>query len=129
MVLELAFRGFLSFNGLKNPERSRRSEMRRLTIMRASGDPDDLLAAKREHIDPVIERRAGEFGNIFHVAARTSDGMMVLNLWESAEGSEQAAQDPEIQAAREAMAQSGAAEGPPQVEHYEVEDFRQPAEG
>ena len=36
--------------------------MRRLTIMSATGDPDDLLAAKREHIDPVMERRAGEFG-------------------------------------------------------------------
>ncbi len=71
-----------------------------------------------------MERRAGEFGNIFHVAARTLDGMMVLNLWESAEGSEQAAQNLEIQAAREAMAQSGAAQGPPEVEHHEVEDFR-----
>ena len=100
--------------------------MRRLTIMRASGDPDKLLAAKRENIDPVMESRAEEFGNIFHVAARTPDGMMVINLWESAEGSEQAAQDPEIQAARDAMAHSGAAQGPPDVEHYEVEDYRQP---
>ncbi len=103
--------------------------MRRVTVMRASGDPDELLAAKRDNIDPVMERRAEEFGNIFHLAARTPEGMMVINLWESADGSEQAAQDPEIQAAREAMAQTGAAQGPPEVEHYEVEDFRQPAEG
>jgi heme-degrading monooxygenase HmoA len=98
--------------------------MRRLTIMRASGDPDQLLAAKREHIDPVMERRAGEYGHISHVAARTPDGMIVINLWESAEGSEQAFQDPEVQAAREAMNQSGASAGPPEVEHYEVEDYR-----
>ncbi len=52
--------------------------------------------------------------------------MIVVNLWESAEGSEQAAQDPEIQAAREAMGQTGAAAGPPEVEHYEVEDYRSP---
>jgi hypothetical protein len=96
----------------------------RLTIMRATGDPDELLSAKRENIDPVMERRAGEFGNLFHVAARTPDGMMVLNLWDSSEGSEQAFQDPEIQAAREAMTQSGVAQGPPEVEHYEVEDYR-----
>ncbi|MDQ3629838.1 MAG: hypothetical protein M3417_00890 [Actinomycetota bacterium] len=100
--------------------------MRRLTIMRATGNPDELLAAKRDHIDPVMTRRAGEYGHISHVAARTPDGMIVVNLWESAEGSEQAAQDPEIQAAREAMGQTGAAAGPPEVEHYEVEDYRSP---
>jgi len=100
--------------------------MRRLTIMRATGDSDELLAAKRDHIDPVMERKAGEYGNIFHVAARTPDGLVVLNLWESEDGSEQAAQDPEIQAAREAMSQTGAATGPPDVEHYEVEDYRSP---
>ena len=44
--------------------------------------------------------------------------MMVLNLWESAEGSEQAEQDPEIQAAREGNGAVGAAQGPPEVEHY-----------
>jgi len=68
--------------------------MRRLTIMRATGDSDELLAAKRDHIDPVMERKAGEYGNIFHVAARTPDGMVVLNLWESEDGSEQAAKIP-----------------------------------
>jgi len=29
--------------------------------------------------------------------------MVIVNLWESEEGSEQAAQDPELQEAREAM--------------------------
>lgn len=103
--------------------------MRRLTIMRATGDPDKLLAAKREHIDPVMTRRAPEYGHISHVAARTPDGVIVVNLWESAEGSEQAFQDPEIQAARDAMNQTGAATGPPEVEHYEVEDYRQSQDG
>ena len=50
--------------------------------------------------------------------------MIVINLWESEEGSEQAAEDPEIQSAREAMAHSGAATSPPDVQHYEVEDYR-----
>ncbi len=48
---------------------TRGGPMRRLTIMRATGDPDALLAAKREHIDPVMTRRAGEYGHISHVAA------------------------------------------------------------
>ena len=100
--------------------------MRRLTIMRATGDPDELLAAKREHIDPVMSQRAGEYGQISHITARTSDGMIIVNLWESEEGSERAAQDPEVQAARAAMSESGAATGEPVIEHYEVVYDRQP---
>lgn len=99
--------------------------MQRLTVIRTPGDPDELLAAKREHIDPVMERKAGQYGNVFHVAARSSDGMIVVNLWESEDGSEQAAQDPEIQRARDALRESGAATGPPEFSHYEVVDYRQ----
>jgi hypothetical protein len=96
----------------------------RLTIIRTPGDPDKLLAAKREHIDPVMERKAGEFGNIFHVAARAPEGTIAVNLWESAEGSEQAVKDPEIQQARQAILESGAATGEPEFSHYEVDDYR-----
>src|SRR5918997_7227450 len=103
--------------------------MRRLTIMRVPGDPDELLAAKRERMDPVMSQRAGQYGLISHTAARTSDGMIVVNLWESEEGSEQAAQDPDNQAARNEMAQSEATSGEPSVEHYEVEDYRQSGGG
>ena len=103
--------------------------MARLTIIRTPGDPDELLATKREHIDPVMERKAGDYGNIFHVAARGPDGTVVVNLWESEEGSEQAAQDPEIRQAREAMLESGAATGPPEFSHYEVADYRQAGGG
>ena len=98
--------------------------MQRLTIIRSSGDPETSLAAKREHIDPVMERKAPEYGNLLHVAARTPEGMLVLNLWESEEGSEQAFQDPEIQQARQAMMDSGAVTGPPEITHYEVVDYR-----
>ncbi len=103
--------------------------MQRLTIIRTPGDPDKLLAAKREHIDPVMERNAGRYGNILHVAARSDDGMVVVNLWESEEGSEQAAQDPELQQAREAIRESGVATGPPEFSHYEVLDYRQTSSG
>ncbi|HEV2724480.1 MAG TPA: hypothetical protein VGV10_07590 [Thermoleophilaceae bacterium] len=92
-------------------------------MIRNSGDPERLLAAKREHIDPVMERKAPEYGNLLHVAARTPDGVLVLNLWKSEEGSAQAFQDPEIQQARQAMMDSGAAAGPPEMTHYEVVDY------
>jgi hypothetical protein len=103
--------------------------MQRLTIIRTPGDPEQLLAIKRQHIDPVMERKGGGYGHIFHVAAKGPDGMIVVNLWDSAEGSEQAAQDPEIQQAREAMRESGAATRQPEFSHYEVVDYRQSSGG
>ena len=103
--------------------------VQRLTIIRTPGDPDKLLAAKREHIDPVMKRKGGQLGHIFHVAARGPDGLIAVNLWDSEEGSEQAAQDPDIQQARDAMANSGAATGPPEFSHYAVEDYRQTSDG
>ena len=103
--------------------------MQRLTIIRTPGDPDELLAAKREHIDPVLERGGRQPGHIFHVAARGPDGLVVVNLWESEEASEQAFQDPEIQQARDAVRESGVATGPPEVSHYEVADYRQTSDG
>jgi hypothetical protein len=102
--------------------------MRRLTTIRTPGDPDRVLQVKRDHIDPVIERQAGQYGHILHVAARGPDSLVVINLWESAEGSEQAAQDPEIQRARDAMREHGVATGPPEFSHYEVVDYRPTAD-
>lgn len=99
--------------------------MARLTIIRTPGDPDGLLAAKREHIDPVMKSKAGDFGNILHIAARTEDGIIAVNLWESAEGSDRMVEDPDIQKARAAVQDSGAATGPPEFSHYDVDDFRQ----
>jgi hypothetical protein len=100
--------------------------MGRLTIIRATGDPDELLESKREHIDPVMKRKAGDYGHLAHIAARTDDGMIVINLWESAEGSQQAWEDPEIQQAREAAA---GARGETSFEHYELEDYRHTSGG
>ena len=98
--------------------------MQRLTIIRTAGDADALLAAKREHMDPVMAPKADQMGMLFHVAARGPDGLVVVNLWESEEASDKAAQDPEIDQARQAMRDSGAATSPPEFEHYEVVDYR-----
>ena len=99
--------------------------MQRLTIMRSSGDPEALLAAKRKHIDPVMQEKAAELGNVFNVAARRPEGMIVVNLWESAEASERAFDDPDIQRARTAMIEAGGLAGPPEVTHCDVVDYRQ----
>ncbi len=99
--------------------------MQRLTIIRTPGDADELAAAKREHMDPVVAPKAAELGMLFQVTARGPDGLVVVNLWESEESSEAAARDPGIQRAREAMRDSGAATGAPVFEHYDLLDYRQ----
>ena len=75
-------------------------------------------------MDPVMKSKAGQYGHILHVAARGPDELVVVNVWESEEGSEQAAQDPDIQRARDALRDAGAATGQPEFSYYEVVDYR-----
>ena len=98
---------------------------RRLTIMRLKGDPDELLQTKQEKLDPVARPKAREYGAISQAVAKTSDGLLMVNLWESEEGSEAMRQDAELdQALRESMLD--VADGPPNVEHYELVDHVTP---
>ena len=98
---------------------------RRLTIMRVKGNPDELLQTKREKLDPVAQPKAREYGGISQAVAKTSDGLLMVNLWESEEGSDAMRQDPELdQTLRESMME--AADGPPDVEHYELVDYNTP---
>jgi hypothetical protein len=97
---------------------------KRVTIFEPKGDPDRLLENKRTHIDPVMERKGPEYGLISHVTARTPDGLMVINLWESEEASERAFQDPEVQDARRQAAEANEGGEPPSSNHYEVVDYR-----
>ena len=64
-----------------------------LTTNRIAGDPAELLAGYRR----TSERMDGvgrDHGLIMHAAARTEDGLLVVNLWPSRAGSEAAARDP-----------------------------------
>jgi len=92
---------------------------KRLTIIRIKGDPDELLKHKREVMDPVLMRKGPEHGGISHVTARADDGIVIVNLWESAEGSEAAFNDPEVEQARNSLQERVAA--PPETTHYDVE--------
>ena len=99
---------------------------KRLTIIELKGDPDELLQIKREVTDPVMSRKAPEYGGISHVAAKTPDGLLIVNLWESEEGSEQALQDREVQEMRNTLRERLGGEPPP-PQHYEVVDHQQPS--
>ena len=64
-----------------------------LTIARISGDPDALADGYRRSA-PVINGVGRDHGLLVHVGATTPDGLLLINLWPSPEGSESAARDP-----------------------------------
>ena len=52
-------------------------------MMRFAGDPDELFAKVRDHVDPVTSRLSPKHGRIANIVARTDDGILVINLWET----------------------------------------------
>lgn len=72
-------------------------------------DLNALLAAKKELMDPVAEPLFAQNGHRWQLVARTDDGVLLLNLWDSEEGRDRANADPRLVAAREAvLARAGA---------------------
>lgn len=90
-----------------------------VSMMRIQGDADALAAAMRDHLEPVAERLAPKHGGLAHIAARTDDGVLVINLWETDEGRHRMAEEPEIQ---EALRAAGLPQ--PLFEGFEVISFR-----
>lgn len=64
-----------------------------LTLARISGDPHELLERYRSSA-AVMEGVGRAHGLILHAAAQTGEGLLILNLWPSKDGSEAAARDP-----------------------------------
>ena len=63
-----------------------------LSIFKILGDPDELLAIEDEKVAPAAREYAAANGGISHVTAKTEDGLLVVNLWESAEAAAGAGQ-------------------------------------
>ena len=72
-----------------------------LSIHTMEGDPDDLLARKRQHMDTVVQRLAPGFGAIWSVTARTDRGIITVNLWDTSDGAVRFSQEPEAQQAQQ----------------------------
>jgi hypothetical protein len=70
-----------------------------VTFMRFTGDPVELEAKVREHVEPVSNRLSPKHGRLANILARTADGIVVINLWETEEGRQAMSAEPEIQAA------------------------------
>jgi hypothetical protein len=90
-----------------------------VSMMRISGDSDELAAKLSEHLTPVGERLAPKHGGLGTIAARTNDGLLVINLWKNEQGRNDMAQEPEIQ---EAIRNAGFPA--PAFEGFEVITYR-----
>ncbi len=71
-----------------------------LSIHHLPGDPDELMTRKTRHMDPVVIRIAPAYGAILSVTARADDGLVTVNLWQSAQGASEFTARDEIQAAQ-----------------------------
>ena len=90
-----------------------------LTITRITGDPDRLLAGYRRSSD-TMSAVGRDHGLILHSAAKTEEGLLIVNLWPSKEGSEAAG------VTRAGSVWSGSTASSPdriRPEHHEVADY------
>jgi hypothetical protein len=71
-----------------------------VTVHTLPGSADELLARKQTHFDPVVQRVAPAFGALFSVTAPTSDGLLIINVWQDADRVTAFAALPEMQAAQ-----------------------------
>jgi hypothetical protein len=91
-----------------------------VSMMRFSGDPDELLAKIQETVEPVSERLAEKHGGLINIVARDGDnGILVINVWETEEGRHAMAAEPEIQ---EAVRNAGLPQ--PNFDGYPIERLR-----
>ncbi len=89
-----------------------------VSMMRISGDPDELAAKIAEHVDPVGRRLAPKHGALGRILAKTDDGVLAINLWKTEEGRHAMAEEPEIQ---EGVRAAGLPQ--PHFEGFEVVDY------
>lgn len=89
-----------------------------VSMMKMSGNPDELVAKLREHVGPVGRELAPGHGGLGNIICKTDDGVMVINLWEHDEGRHAMAEEPAIQ---QAVMAAGLPQ--PNFEGYEVIDM------
>ena len=76
-----------------HPPSERSRTLAYLTIARMGGDPDRLLDEYRR-TSGLMDQVGHDHGLILHAGARTRDGLLIVNLWPSSDGSQSAAADP-----------------------------------
>jgi hypothetical protein len=91
-----------------------------VSLIRIPGDAEELLESQYRPMSSVMSRVGPMNGLISHVAARTDDGLLVVNLWESKEGSEATFRHPDVQ---QAIADSPVRREQLTFEHYDVANY------
>ena len=86
-----------------------------VSMMRISGDSDELVAKIEQHVRPVGRRLGPQHGGLANIVAKTSDGVIAINLWNSEEGRHAMAAEPEMQ---DAVRAAGLPE--PHFESFEI---------
>ena len=86
-----------------------------LVLFKWEGDPDEHLAAYDRELKHPVPREQPR--RISHTCARADDGIVVVDVWESAEDFQNMMDDPEFQKNTEA---AGWPTEPQLVEIYEV---------
>lgn len=79
------------------------AEQMYLSVHTLAGDAATLLAAKHEHMDPVVDRLAPSHGAVASITVAGSAGLTTCNVWHDAEGAARFSQEP---AALQAQQQS-----------------------
>ena len=95
-----------------------------ITLIVAQGDGTRMHEVWRDELLPVAEPKAAEYGWLRSVVAASDAEFVVLNVWESADGLDRAAADPDIAAVQD-RALVPLATAPPEVRRLDVvEDLR-----
>jgi hypothetical protein len=90
-----------------------------LTLARIAGEPARLLDRYRETA-AAMDAVGRDHGLILHAAAPTGDGLLIVNLWPSRDGSEAAAGDPRRHAA---LRHAGLGAEQQRKEHHVLERY------
>ena len=90
-----------------------------LTLARIEGDPHRLLDGYRR-TSALMDRVGHDHGLILHAGARTTHGLLIMNLWPSKDGSESAAADPRRIAALQPV---GLRPAQQRKEHHELDRY------
>ncbi len=93
------------------------------TMIIVSGDIEEIHRRWRDELLPVAGARAADYGWKRSIVARTGDELVVVNLWEDADGLDRAFADEEIARIQdERLVPLSAA--PPEVRRLEVLEDR-----
>jgi len=90
-----------------------------VTVHTLEGDPLELLDRKQRHFDPVVRHLAPAFGGIASVTTETETGLMIVNVWTSAEQVPAFTAHPDVRSARD----SADLPTPSSFQRYEAASF------